>query len=68
MIHNLVAFGGVLLFWCLLLAVVMFFVLAGWCVLAELNEFALRRRLRRGCSDRFPYRQAVLVEGRRRRG
>lgn len=68
MIDGLVAFLAVLVFWALLVSVAVFVVLAGWCVLAELNEVALRRRLRRGASSDWPYRMPVLVEGRRRRG
>lgn len=66
MISNLVAFGGLLLFWTLLLSVVGFAVLTGWCVLVELTEAAYRRRARRSDVPPLPFGQAVLREGRRR--
>lgn len=66
MISNLVAFVGLLLFWTLLLSVVLFAVLAGWCVLAELTEAAYRRRVRKGQGPPLPFGLPVLREGRRR--
>ena len=66
MISNLVAFGGLLLFWTLLLSIVGFAVLAGWCLLVELTEAAYRRRARKGQGPPLPFGQAVLREGRRR--
>ena len=66
MISNLVELVGLGLFWTLLLSVVGFAGLAGWCVLVELTEAAYRRRARRGQDVPLPFGQAVLREGRRR--
>lgn len=66
MISNLVAFGGLLLFWTLLLTVVLFVGLSAWCVLVELTEAAYRRRARKTDVPPLPFGQAVLREGRRR--
>lgn len=66
MISNLIAFGGVLLFWALLVATVGFGVLAGWCVLVEATEAAYRRRARKGHEPPLPFGLPVLREGRRR--
>lgn len=55
MIGHLVAFGGVLLFWALLVSVAGFAGLAAWCVLVEVTEFAYRRRARRGEPVPLPY-------------
>ena len=66
MISNLVELVGLGLFWTLLLSVVGFGVLAGWCVLVELTEATYRRRARKGQDVPLPFGQAVLREGRRR--
>ena len=66
MISNLVAFGGLLFFWALLVAVVGFAGLAGWCVLVEVTEWAYRRRARRSDVPPLPFGLPVLREGRRR--
>lgn len=66
MISNLVELGGVLFFWALLIAVVGFAALAGWCVLVEATEAAYRRRVRRGEDVPLPFGLPVLREGRRR--
>ena len=55
MISNLVELVGLGLFWTLLLSVVGFAGLAGWCVLVELTEAAYRRRARRGEPVPLPY-------------
>lgn len=66
MISNLVAFGGLLFFWALLVTLVALVGLAGWCVLVEVTEWAYRRRVRHGQDVPLPFGQAVLREGRRR--
>lgn len=61
MIESLVAFLGVLVFWALLVSLVAFVGLLATTIVFEVRDW--RRRY-----PRPPYRQRVLVEGRRRRG